>query len=190
MLIPKLYNGKNKTFWFFDWEAMRQRQQTFATTGAATAEMWNGDLSNITDFEGSHYTIYDPMTTGPNGARQPFLNNVIPASRLNPVAKVMQSISPSPNLPGNPWIDQNFATYYPIVTNQHTWTIKIDHNFSEKDTLSGRFTQSPYFNAQYGGKYGFPPPGCTDCGGTAENDYQCFFNLRSLESHLFADVLQ
>jgi hypothetical protein len=174
VLIPKLYNGKNKTFWFFNWEGMRQRQQTFATTGVATADMWNGNLSNITDFEGSRFTIYDPMTTGPNGARQPFLNNVIPASRLNPVAKVMQSVSPSPNLPGNPWTDQNFAAYYPIVTNQHTWTIKIDQNFSEKDSLSGRFTQSPYFNAQYGGKYGFPPPGCTDCGGTAENDYKVY----------------
>jgi Carboxypeptidase regulatory-like domain/TonB dependent receptor-like, beta-barrel len=173
--IPKLYNGKNKTFWFFDWEAMRQRQQLFATTGVATPAMWNGDLSNITDFNGDAYTIYDPLTTsGPNGSRQPFPNNVIPSNRLNPVAKVMQSISPVPNLPGNPWIDQNFSTFYPIVTNQHTWTIKLDHNFSDKDSLSGRFTNSPYFNAQYGGKYGFPPPGCTDCGGTGESDYTVY----------------
>ena len=37
VIIPKLYNGKNKTFWFFDWEGMKQRQNTFATTGVATA---------------------------------------------------------------------------------------------------------------------------------------------------------
>src|SRR5712692_3203176 len=76
VLLPKIYNGKNKTFWFFDWEAMRQRKQKIASTGVATEAMWNGDLSNITDFNGNKYTIYDPLTTtGPNGARQPFPTN-------------------------------------------------------------------------------------------------------------------
>src|ERR1051326_8438756 len=68
VLIPKLYNGKNKTFWMFNWEGLKQRQNQFATTGVPTAAMWNGDLSNITDFNGNAYTIYDPATTtGPNG---------------------------------------------------------------------------------------------------------------------------
>ena len=179
LLIPKLYNGKNKTFWFFDWEGMKQRQNTFATTGVATPAMWNGDLSNITDTSGDRYTLYDPLTTsGPNGTRLPFAtNNVIPASRLNPVAAVMQSVSPLPSGPdagGNPWIDQNFQTYYPITTDQHTWTIKIDQNFSAKDILSGRFTDSPYRYAQTGGLYGFPPPGCTNCGGTSSRDYAVY----------------
>src|SRR5215467_7744685 len=80
VLIPRLYNGKSKTFWMVNWEGMKQRQNQFATTGVPTAAMWNGDLSNITDFNGNAYTIYDPTTTsGPNGARLPFPNNVIPA---------------------------------------------------------------------------------------------------------------
>ena len=71
--IPKLYNGKNKTFFFFDYEGMKQRQKTFATTGVATPSMWAGNLSNITDFNGDKFTIYDPTTTqGPNGVRLPF----------------------------------------------------------------------------------------------------------------------
>ena len=178
VLIPKLYNGKNKTFWFFDWEGMKQRQNKFATTGVATPAMWNGDLSNITDTNGDKYTLYDPLTTsGPNGTRQPFANNVIPSNRLNPVAGVMQSISPLPSGPdagGNPWIEQNFQAFYPITTDQHTWTVKIDHNFSDKDTLSGRFTQSPFLYAQTGGQYGYPPLGCTNCGGTASRDYTVY----------------
>jgi hypothetical protein len=96
---------------------------------------------------------------------------------LNPIAKAMQSISPlpsGPNAAGNPWIEQNFQTYYPITTNQHTYTIRIDHNFSPSDTLSGRFTNSPFNYAQTGGLYGFPPPGCTNCGGTAEQDYKVY----------------
>src|SRR5579863_7780741 len=82
--IPKLYNGKNKTFWFFDYEGLKQRQNQFATTGTPTASMWNGDLSNITDTSGDHFTIYDPATTaGPNGARTPFPNNIIPSNRIS-----------------------------------------------------------------------------------------------------------
>jgi hypothetical protein len=173
VLIPHLYNGKNKTFFFVDWEGMKQRQNTFATTGVATPAMWNGDLSNITDTSGEKYTLYDPQSTGANGIRTPFQNNVIPTSRLSPYAKIFQGVSPTPNtnLTGNPWTDLNFQAYYPITQDQHSLTIKIDHNFSEKDSISGRFTNSPFSGAQYGGKYGFPPPGCTNCGGTARQDY-------------------
>jgi len=177
VLIPHLYNGKNKTFWMFNWEGLKLRQNTYATTGVPTPSMWAGDLSNETDSSGNSYTIYDPATTsGPNGTRQPFPNNTIPTSRISPYAAIFQSVTPTPNIGGNlnPWIAQNFQTFYPIPTDQHTWTIKIDHNFSEKDILSGHVTVSPNFNAQYGGKYGFPPPGCTNCGGSGEQDIHTY----------------
>ena len=176
--IPKVYNGKNKTFFFFDYEGMKQRQQTFSSAGVATPAMWGGDLSSITDFSGDKFTIYDPTTTsGPNGARLPFANNVIPASRISQIAKTLQGISPlpaGPNAGGNPWIEQNFQAYYPITTDQYTWTAKIDHNFSAKDSISGRFTESPFNYTQAGGQYGYPPPGCTNCGGTAARDYSVY----------------
>lgn len=195
--IPHLYNGKNKTFWFFDYEGMKQRQNLFATTGVPTAAMWNGNLSNITDTSGDKYTIYDPAsTTGPNGARTPFPNNVIPTSRLSPYAKIFQSVSPTPSGPnaaGNPWVEQNFQTYYSVPQNQHTWTIKIDQTFSAKDTLSGRFTSSPFYDAQYGGKYGYPPPGCTNCGGSGEEDakvYSDYIRWTRVFSPTFINELQ
>ena len=173
VLLPKIYNGKNKTFWFFDWEGLKQRQNNYAITGVPTAGMWNGNLSNEVDSNGNHYTIYDQATTsGPNSARMPFPNNTIPTSRISQTAKIFQSVTPTPNISGdlNPWIDQNFQTYYPQNTDQHSWTIKIDQTFSEKDSISGRVTVSPYLYALYGGQYGFPPPGCTNCGGTGEQD--------------------
>ena len=150
VLIPKIYNGKNKTFWFFDWEGLKQRQQNFATTGVPTAAIWGGDFSGMTDTNGNKFTIYDPNTTsgGPNYTRTPFPNNIIPTNRIGPYAKIFESVTPTPNLPGNPWTDQNFQTYYPLVTDSHTMTIKIDHTFSERDNISGRFTDSPYFNAR------------------------------------------
>src|SRR3954453_23993630 len=68
--IPKLYNGRNNTFWFFDYEGLKQRQDQFAITAVPTAAIWNGDLSGIVDTSGDRFTIYDPATTvGPNGVR-------------------------------------------------------------------------------------------------------------------------
>jgi hypothetical protein len=196
VLLPGLYNGKNKTFWFFDWEGMKQRQDTQAIVATPTAAMWDGNLSNITDTSGNQYTIYDPATTnGPAGTRLPFVNNVIPLSRLSPYANVFRSVTPAPNIAGplNPWTDPNFQTYYPNPTNQRSLTIKTDHYFSEKDSISGRFTHSPYFNALYGGKYGFPPPGCTNCGGTSEQDsavYSEYLRWNHVFSSSFFNELQ
>jgi hypothetical protein len=87
VLIPKVYNGKNKTFWFFSYEGLRLRQA--ASTGATvpTALMRTGNLSELPG------QIYDPATTraDPNkpGAylRDPFPGNIIPANRFNPIAK-------------------------------------------------------------------------------------------------------
>ncbi len=191
VLIPRLYNGKNKTFFFVDWEGMKQRQNTFATTGVATPAMWNGDLSNITDTSGDKYTLYDPQSTSSTGVRTPFPNNILPTNRLSPYAKIFQSVSPNPSGPnaaGNPWTDLNFQAYYPVTQDQHSLTIKIDHNFSEKDSISGRFTNSPFSGAQYGGKYGFPPPGCTNCGGTARQDYGVFSEFLRW-NHVFSPTL-
>ena len=96
--IPKLYNGKNRTFWFFDYEGLKLRQNRFATTAVPTAAIWNGDLSSITDTNGDRFTIYDPATTtGPNGVRSPFPNNVIPAGRISQTAKTFQTVTPTPN---------------------------------------------------------------------------------------------
>ncbi|MCX6625812.1 MAG: carboxypeptidase-like regulatory domain-containing protein, partial [Acidobacteria bacterium] len=76
VLLPKLYNGKNKTFWFMDLEWFKQRQNTYAETAVATASMWDGNLSNITDDNGNKFTLYDPLTTKADGSRTPFANNV------------------------------------------------------------------------------------------------------------------
>src|SRR5712692_9069395 len=105
--LPKIYNGKNKTFWFFDWEGLKQRESSFATTGVPTPAMWNGDLSNITDTSGDVYTIYDPLTTRADGTRLPFGGNKIDPSRISQFSRTMQSISPLPTNPGNPWTDYN-----------------------------------------------------------------------------------
>src|SRR5579884_2695758 len=70
---------RNKAFFFYDQELLKQRQEVFAQIAVPTAAMWNGDFSNMTDASGNKYTIYNPYTTDPNtGLRQAFPGNKIP----------------------------------------------------------------------------------------------------------------
>src|SRR5690349_7574435 len=61
--LPKLYNGKNKTFFFFSYEGYRLRQSVTRTTAVPTEAMWYGDFSNQIDTNVNHITIYNPYTT-------------------------------------------------------------------------------------------------------------------------------
>ena len=163
VFIPKLYNGRNKTFWLFSFEGQKERQARYAETQAPTQAIWNGDFSGAVDTAGNPITIYNPFTTRPDGTRDPFPGNKIPSNLIQPIAATMKSISALPTNPAaNPWTDVNFQAYYPTPLDMNTITTKIDQIFSEKDTLSGRFTRSVRSNSVFGGRYGYPPPGATD----------------------------
>jgi hypothetical protein len=148
--IPKLYNGKNHTFFFFNLERFGNNQASNAQTGTVpTAAYRNGDFScalyatttnctgptvSLTD-PTSGYTflqnqIFDPASTftDSNGRlmRTPFPNNVIPTNRLDPVALKIQALIPAPV--GN----QTTLNWTPsIITNtqQEIPSLKIDHDF-------------------------------------------------------------
>ncbi|MCB1019828.1 MAG: carboxypeptidase regulatory-like domain-containing protein, partial [Acidobacteria bacterium] len=101
VVIPKVFNGKNKLFWLLSYEAMRQRS---ADPGVATfplQEWRGGDFSTLYQADGSPVTIYDPLTTQADGTRTAFANNVIPTARLNPIAVKALAFMPAPNAPGN-----------------------------------------------------------------------------------------
>ncbi|HYI95122.1 MAG TPA: carboxypeptidase regulatory-like domain-containing protein, partial [Bryobacteraceae bacterium] len=94
--IPKLYDGKNRTFFFFAEQSTRTRN---AATGTATVpvEAWKGgDFSDLRNGSGALITIYDPLTVSCESAcdtpsavyvRQPFPGNRIPMERFDPVAR-------------------------------------------------------------------------------------------------------
>lgn len=180
---------KNKTFFFFDQEFLRQREQNFAQTAVPTAAMWAGDFSNAIDTSGTKITIYDPNTSSANGTRTPFPNNMIPQARLKTaLIDVFKGVSPTPNGPnaaGNPWVENNFSTFYPRIANSRTTTAKIDHVLSTKDNLSGRFTVASQNNALYGGRYGFPPIGVANGTGTGRQDTKVYSALVR-ETHVFS----
>jgi hypothetical protein len=152
--IPKLYNGRNKTFFFFAYEGFRNRAgaTAFATT-VPTTEMYNGDFRNWVDSTGKQIPIYDPttQTIDANGAvhRNPFANNQIPKSLFDPLA--VQAISVfqtsgalQPNNGAAPgtidYVQNNYrVTNGSSVNPINKWSIKGDHVFSPKDRISGYY---------------------------------------------------
>ena len=148
VFIPKpggLYNGKNRTFWFFSRESLRLKQGITREFVVPTEAWRRGDFSGLQDSLGRNIILYDPATTKVeqiNGravsVRTPFPNNVIPVSRMSPLAKALFAITPLPNDPGvNPLVASNYKTPVPtnVLPNRHDDqnTIRIDHRFGDKD---------------------------------------------------------
>jgi len=132
--IPHLYNGKNRTFFFFDWEELVQPGSYETLASVPTQAMKNGDFSALL---AQGVTIYDP-TTG-----KPFPGNVIPSSRINQVSQNFQSTQymPLPNFgPAGSYV-QNFLDTFPNAHPHYYPTARVDHNFRDgKDTISARYT--------------------------------------------------
>jgi len=155
--IPKIYNGRNRTFWFFNYEGYKLRSGAFGNYRVPTPEMRNGDFSGLVDSAGTFQTIYDPLTSGPapTYTRQPFMYNgklnQIDPSRISPLAKYIYSVLPLPNIPGvNPLIGNNYSAPNPQVQNQYTWGSRFDHRFTERDLVYGRITKAMSSNYRPG----------------------------------------
>ncbi len=145
--IPHVYDGRNKTFFFVDWEGFGLRQgETFTETVPTAAER-AGDLSAL------QTPIYDPLTTcgvagfpacapgTPLYNRKEFPNETIPQSRLNPVALAyLNRFFPLPNTPGGLDGVNNFTANASTGGNNYETVVHIDQNVSEKQHISARYT--------------------------------------------------
>ena len=97
-----------------------------------------GDFSARTDIK-----VLDPATRVGTTAAQPFPNNVIPASRIDPIGKAFAALYPAPNQPGNDPTKAPSNNYRANASDpllQDFYTARIDHQFSEKDRVFGRIT--------------------------------------------------
>ena len=187
VVIPHVYRGRDKTFWLFDYEGLRDHERSNPLYPfVPTAAMWNGDLSNAIDpgvpcnptgpnCTPSGYApiiIYDPKTTNSTTfQRQPFPNNQIPGP-LNQTASVLKSLTALPTNNNNPfnYNTPNFTSTYPDIKRTNTYTVKVDQNFTDKDRLSVRYTKSWQNSAIEGGYFANPID--TSSGmGTSANDY-------------------
>ena len=153
IILPKLYNGKNKSFWFFAYEGNPNQVPSEGTvTTVPTAKERTGDFSELLQF-GSAYQIYDPHSIrfdGTHYVRTPFPGNIIPTAALDPVAKnIVDKFYPLSNQdPQNPTgFRGNFRSPRPLNANQYnTYTSRVDHNFSDSRRLFGRFSMDRWHN--------------------------------------------
>lgn len=140
--IPKIYNGKDKTFFFFGFQRHHEKVTETFQGAVPSPEMYNGDFS----FGGRGFPIYDPASTRmENGAwvRTPFPGNIIPRDRFDPVALNILQRNPwkQPNDPGsvaaggpaNNLVVPTKGRYY--ITR---FDVKIDHQFSPSNKVFGR----------------------------------------------------
>jgi Carboxypeptidase regulatory-like domain len=145
VVIPHVYNGKNKTFWFASYEGRRQLTTSTAQYSVPTEAMRNGDFSDLRDSQGRLISIYDPLTTNPQTyERQQFSYNgranVIDPARISPVAKFLFGITRLPTNNVNPLIDVNWIGTIDNPSKQYNATQRVDHRFSEKDSFYVRTT--------------------------------------------------
>jgi hypothetical protein len=158
VFLPKLYNGRNRTFFFANIEKYVNRGSiagNFATVPVPAFR--TGDFSSIltgrqigTDRAGRavlENTIFDPASASTvNGVaiRNAFPGNIIPASRLDPVALKIQQYFPLPSRSG---LQNNWEQSGSTVRKNQVVSVKIDHNLSDKARVN-------FFYQHYAAKFG------------------------------------
>ena len=153
VVLPKLYNGRDKTFFFWGWERFGYTQQFPSESFASvpTLDQRRGDFSRTFDAANRQIAIYDPLTgrlDGNNWVRAPFTGNVIPASRLDPSALKIAALYPEPNTntPGAPaWQNNYFRANNTGRFEYNNYSARIDHLISDKHRIYGRWSYFPEY---------------------------------------------
>ncbi|MBI4890213.1 MAG: TonB-dependent receptor, partial [Acidobacteria bacterium] len=141
--IPKLYNGRDRTFWFFAWEGSRRSQGDTDQFTVPDSVQRQGNFAQTYAANGSVVPIYDPLTTrveAGRNVRTQFPGNVIPSSRIDPVGAALIPFYPSPNrAPDNITGANNYRTNYTQKLTRDAFLVKGDHTLSDKDRFSLRY---------------------------------------------------
>lgn len=144
VFLPKVYNGKNRTFYSVSYESTYEQsaELDLGTLTVPTADERQGDFSKLLAL-GPGYQIYDPDTTTATGdgfyRRLPFAGNILPASRINTVAKNVQQYWPLPNLGGGP---DGSLNYQPSGTGPNQWYqtyLRMDHAIGGRQRVFGHY---------------------------------------------------
>ena len=141
--IPKLYSGKNKSFFFVSYEGFRNREGANPTfLSVAPKEFYDGNFTNWVDNNNVRIPIFDP-TTGASGTRLPFPNNQIPQARFDNIFKQLSPIGQTalPNVAGivpgtSGYVRNNFIQTGSQVGPWDKFSIRGDHTFNEAQRLS------------------------------------------------------
>ena len=150
VVLPKVYNGHSRTFFFVDYEGLRLRSANLAQQTVPTALERLGDFSQTFNTNGSLRQIYDPSSTRPDptqaansgiSVRDPVPGNKIPQSKLSPVALAAEQYYPLPNQPGAPFTHiTNFLQQAANAGRQERTEFKVDHAFNDRQRMFVRYS--------------------------------------------------
>ncbi|MCX6604074.1 MAG: TonB-dependent receptor [Acidobacteria bacterium] len=133
VIIPKVFNGKDKLFFMANYEAFRQRRSTQSLYTVATAAMQGGNFDGIAN-------IFDPRTrtgTGNDITSLPFPGNVIPTNRIDPLSTKLLEFYRKPNLGG---VARNFQQSQGAPINRDQFILRMDFVESSKSQWAGRYS--------------------------------------------------
>lgn len=131
VIIPKAYNGKNKTFFLFSWNKFKQNIAQTSIGTVPTPAMKAGDFTNFVDSTGKQIPIYDPQTG------KPFPDNKIPITRFSALAKSLLPLIPDPDRTGIVYgLQSNKSPAVPsLPIDQDLWGYTIDQNISDSQSI-------------------------------------------------------
>lgn len=162
--IPKIYNGKNRTFFFASYEGFRNRSGGSPSfLSVPLAEMYNGDFTGWIR-NGRLAQIYDPATTrlAPSGSgyvRDAFAGNLIPKSRFSQVASNVIALRPPSMVPNLPGINSNYyVATGSLIAPSDKGSMRLDHQLTQKDRISFLYFRGALLSTWYGTPPGLPRP--------------------------------
>jgi hypothetical protein len=151
--LPRLYEQRNKTFFFAAYEGLRQSSPVPYTATVPTQAERNGNFSAIPQ------TLYDPFSTTQTAGgftRNPFPGNQIPLSRMSTVARNLLTYYPNPTTSG---LANNFVTTAAAPTASDEWSLRVDHNFTDNVQSFVRWSQKNEYKVGNPAFYGASDPG-------------------------------
>ena len=150
MLIPKVFDGRNKLFWFFAWEGLRDSQPNSTPLTVPTDAERKGDFSALLPL-GSKYQLYNPFAptlTGTVVTRAAFPNNVIPTALLNPVSLSLLKLFPEPNVTGQADGTNNFLSTAATPDIYSNELGRMDYNFNNSDHMFVDIRHTDYLQSK------------------------------------------
>jgi hypothetical protein len=150
IVIPKLYNGRDKTFGHYSQEWYKQNSQSTDPNTVPTALEKTGNFSDFVDGStGALIPIFDPLTG------KQFPGNIIPASRISPASANLLQYLPNPDRPGSGigGLDGN-KSFAPFINPhiQHVWGFTIDQNLNQKQSLHYSQWRNTFSNYSFDGQ--------------------------------------
>ncbi len=181
ILIPKIYNGRNRTFFSATFEKDRDSQELTRRARTPTDAEKAGDFSQTLNRRGGAFALYDPHTTvvtDGKATRQPFAGNRIPASLITPTGGAWMKLYPAPNVSTPPALEAlNWIGTGSTIVPQTQISFRVDHQISDKQRIFGRYGMLRLKQTNdelMRGQYSVDPDGT---GGLARENPRRFYNV-------------